>query len=107
VQNKINLEKITRGKIVNKLYISSILLRQNYEANMAKKRRKLLADYYALKKPVPLRLIAEILQTNITNVHRRIKKGSFKIQRYLGDFVLVKTSWRENEIPEWFSRYVA
>ncbi|MDH4199847.1 MAG: hypothetical protein OEV66_05630 [Spirochaetia bacterium] len=83
LNNKSISEKKMRESVFQKLYIVNINLRDNYDINCRRKRERLLKSLAISKGAAPLRLIAEIFATSITNVYRKIRRGRKKLEQLL------------------------
>lgn len=85
LKEKLKSERVERENLLRKLYMTSILIREDASGRGLHKRQRLLAYFEDVRNPVPLRFIAEIFQKNITNVQRKIKRGQKKIKNLLNN----------------------
>ena len=82
---RLKTEQTKREMIFKKLYLTSINIRDNSSQKILDKRQRLLSYFEDVKNLVPLRLIADIFETNITNVHRKVQRGKRKLKQLLGN----------------------
>ncbi|MDH4261908.1 MAG: hypothetical protein OEV78_02560 [Spirochaetia bacterium] len=98
LKHKLNTERAQREVISQKLYLTSIFMRDEANQKIMDRRERLLTYFAEVKNLVPLRLIAEVFQTNITSVHRKIKRGQLKLKMLLGDQLFFNFSLNEHPI---------
>jgi hypothetical protein len=83
LNNKLKSEKAEREILSKKLYVTSINMREIENPKIFIRRQRLLTYFEDIKNLVPLRLIAEVFQLNITNVYRKVKRGKKKLKNLL------------------------
>lgn len=97
LDRKLATEKNARENIIRKLYAASIRIQESADLESFSKRQRLLTYLENVKNLVPLRLVAEIFQTNITSVHRKVKRGEKKLKILLGNQLFINFENQENE----------